>query len=506
MAIEEIYQKIRAAVRRLGCRDSLDVIWAYSQFLQVDDFRMPNNIQVHRQFLDAQYPQAQIAEFNLEQIAREVIRHSDIEPQRGRTLRNWDTLAEIVNGLKALEQEIYVEFQNQEQIHLELIRIAHRQFVWQQHSPNWRSTIRYYKLFNTPEIVAFTQQATGLSLDEIYIVGMGYLGIFLENPRANRILDIQIPEITQEHLDRFLAFTSLARNGLANRLRSEHTLDEGFSYRYSSLREFPLVRMSYLGREEVICPIPTLLFWRITTGLYYTLTDIQSFTTEFGRSFQRFVGEVLCARITSPSRAVLEEQEYQVGRDRKDSVDWIVQQGDEAALFIECKTKRLTWASKAALFDLTALQRDLEMLADAVVQVYKTIVDYRNGCYPQISYIEARQVFPVVVTLEDWYFFGREMPERLDNLVKSKFAGGGFPDEWLSEMPYCILSIDELESASGALNTIDIATLILEKARDAEYSQWSFASYCGDRFSDELSRLPPLFQEEYDALFAGLIN
>jgi hypothetical protein len=34
---------------------------------------------------------------------------------------------------------------------------------------------------------------------------------------------------------------------------------------------FPLVRISHQGRDEVACPIPTLLFWRITTGLYYSL-------------------------------------------------------------------------------------------------------------------------------------------------------------------------------------------------------------------------------------------
>jgi len=45
---------------------------------------------------------------------------------------------------------------------------------------------------------------------------------------------------------------------------------------------------------------------------------------------------------------VLPEAEYHVGNNRKDTIDWIIQQGEEAALFIECKTMRLTWASKAA--------------------------------------------------------------------------------------------------------------------------------------------------------------
>lgn len=504
MTLEKSYQKIRAAVRELGCRESLYVIWAYCQYLQVDHFQIPSNIEVNRKFLDATVPIALIAEFNLEQLAREVIRHADIEPRRGRTLRRWATLAEIIDDLKDLENEIYGEFQRGSSVQLEMMRIAHRQFVWQQFRLNWRPIIRYYKLFSQSEIVSCTIDATGLNLKEIYILGMSYIGKFLKAPRVKSIIDIEIPGITQVHIDKFLAFTSLNRNALAKRLRAEHALDEGYAYRYSSLREFPLVRMSYLGQEEVACPLPTLLFWRITTGLYYTLMDRPGFLTAFGSSFQRYVGEVLHAGLSSQNRLILEEKEYYIGRDRKDTVDWIVQQGNSAALFIECKTKRLTWASKSAIIDLTALQKDIEKLADAVVQVYKTISDYCNGFYHQLPFSKELQVFPVVVTLEDWYIFGHEMQVRLDASVRAKLVAAGLPEGWLKNMPYSILSIDDLEKIVGAINLIDIDRLVLEKARDAEYSKWGFASYCSDRYSRELSLVPPLFKDEYDTMFTSL--
>ena len=149
-------------------------------------------------------------------------------------------------------------------------------------------------------------------------------------------------------------------------------MDAGFIYRYSSLREFPLVQISHQGSDEIPCPIPTLLFWRITTGLYYTLKDVPGFPTAFGASFQRYVGYVIRQRITNPQMEVRSEAEYHVGRHRADTVDWIIQQGDKSALFVECKTKRLTWASKAGLADPSALEQDIRKLAGAVVQVYKT--------------------------------------------------------------------------------------------------------------------------------------
>jgi hypothetical protein len=128
------------------------VISAYCQYLQVNDFEIPADIQVADQFRNARPRQAILAEWTLEQIAREVIRYADEEPRRGRTLRQWDTVAAIANALRDLEAAIYAELVGGQRIQLEMMRIAHRQFVWQQHRFNWKPVIRYYKLFNTPEI------------------------------------------------------------------------------------------------------------------------------------------------------------------------------------------------------------------------------------------------------------------------------------------------------------------------------------------------------------------
>lgn len=503
LTIEEHYQTVKVTARQLGHRDSLYVIWAYCQYLQLNDFNIPNDIEVANVLLNADPPQTILAEWTLELMAREVIRHADEQPRRGRSLRQWATLATIANALRDLEGEIYRQLVGGERIHLEFMRIAHRQFVWQQHRLNWKPVIRYYKLFNTPDILTYTQRATGLSLEHIYRIGLYYLGSFLERPRIPRRVDIQIPGLTQEHFDRFLAFTALGRSQLATRLRAEHTLDEGFAYRYSSLREFPLVKISHYGRDEIACPIPTLLFWRITTGLYYNLKDVRGFPKAFGASFQRYVGEILHQRITNPQMALLSEEEYYVGRNRKDTIDWIIQHGDEAALFVECKAKRLTWASKAGLADLSALEQDVRKLAGAVVQAYKTIADYRAGHYPNIAFVVSRQIYPAIVTLEDWYFFGLEMYDRLDAAVRLSMETAGLPVAWADEMPYLILSVHEFEMAAGVINAAGVHPVIARKVEDPELRRWGFASYCSHQYPEEVRNLAELFREEYDAMLAN---
>jgi hypothetical protein len=501
----QLYTTVQKLAQQLAYRDSFYVIWAYSQYLQTTGFHIPDDIEVATQFLSAVPPQSLLSEWTLEQITREVIQSAHEASQGGRSLRQWATLAQIANALRDLEGEIYARLVGGRKIHLELMRISHRQFIWQQQSLNWRWIIRYYKLFNTPSIDALSQKSTGLTIDHIYLIGMSYLGMFLQSPFAIRQIKVEIPGLTEGHIDRFLRFTSLDLTELRNRLRAEHALDEGFAYRYSSLREFPLIGISQGGLAEIVCPIPTLLFWRITTGLYYALKNERGFLTALGQSFQDYVGEVLRNRITNKAMQVLGEAEYLIGIHRQDTVDWIVQQGNEAALFVECKTKRLTWASKTGLADLSALEQDIRKLAGAVVQVYRTIIDYRANRYPQLPFSADRRIYPVVVTLEDWYFFGHELPVRLEMAVKEVLVRADLPIDWLEEMPYSIMSVDEFETATGVINTIGIHPFISGKVLDPQRRHWSYGPYCNDRYPNEVRDLSPLFEGEYEAMFAGLV-
>lgn len=186
MSIEDHYRSVRNCARQLAYRESLYVVWAYTTYLQIEEFNIPNDIEAANQFLNANPHQAVLAEWTLEHIAREVIRYGEEVPRHDRSLRRWDTLAQIANALRDLEGAIYVQLVGGARIQLDLMRIAHRQFIWQQQRPNSRWIIRYYKLFNIPAIDALSAQATGLSIDEIFLIGMCYLGIFFDNPRSVR--------------------------------------------------------------------------------------------------------------------------------------------------------------------------------------------------------------------------------------------------------------------------------------------------------------------------------
>jgi hypothetical protein len=218
------------------------------------------------------------------------------------------------------------------------------------------------------------------------------------------------------------------------------------------------------------------------------------------------VGEVLRQRVTNAGMSILEQEAYLVGLHQKHSVDWIIEQGGEAALFVECKTKRLIWTSKAGVANLAALDRDMRNLGRAVVQVYKAIGDYRAGRYPHLAFMEERRIYPVIVTLEDWYLSGFGMPARLDAAVRKIMEAGGLPIAWLDEMPYSIMSVRELETAAGVIDAVGVHPFMSGKVLDPESRRWGFGAYCNERYPDDVANLHPLFRDEFDAMFRAIFD
>jgi hypothetical protein len=91
-------------IARCGGLDSLRVIWAYGQFLQVRDFCFPDDIEKHQDFVADSRERYLIHEWELETLATEVIVHAE----RGtKTMRDWSTLARIHSFLAAHEWPLF---------------------------------------------------------------------------------------------------------------------------------------------------------------------------------------------------------------------------------------------------------------------------------------------------------------------------------------------------------------------------------------------------------------
>lgn len=495
--IFDLYKQLKKSVGELAREDSLRVIWAYTQYLQVPDFRIPPDIEVDRRFYERDGQRAWINEWLLMLLAKEVLLHSGAVAKKGASLRQWKTLAGIIDRINRLENEIYGVYGSPDNVLVELIRIAHRTFGWQGDGPHASAIIRYHKILNTPEISQICEQQHGVTIYELMACCTSILGHFLGSHSLRLPLTSQIAELP---IDRFKAvFTLVAEDisAIRSTLNREQQYNESYAYAYNSLRARPIVLMCSGASDVAVCPIPTLLFWRFTSGLYYDFIRVPEFANLFGDSYQAYVGEAV--RAAAPSLSIFEERLYKVGSREKRSVDWIVSDKSSSALFIECKVKRMRVDTKQTLTDTSPLEEDISYMASAVVQTYRTIQDCLAGHYPHFKTATDAKIYPCIVTLENWHMHGPVMYGLLRDQVKAKMEEAGLPQDYLTAMPYSVWPIDDFEIGLHVLNDSSIAAVMDGKLLDTEKQDWEWRPYLSENFKEPRRML---FEDDYRKLFS----
>jgi hypothetical protein len=500
------YKPLRNHLIKLSLDDSFLVIWSYIQHLQFNN-SIPKEIEVILEFLNKDHIQKirMCSEWELETLTREIIINGQESFFNNQTLKKWSYFAGAVNKLKNLENSIGGNYVNKDNILVELFRISHRQFPWQTR-PNSEFLTRYYKIFSTPKLDEILQKSIGLTAKNLYIVGMMFIGAYLKHPAVNLPIKIEIKGLNQENIEKFLKVFSASVNELKEKIKKEQELNNKFVYSFSSLRAFPIIKMIYFGQECLVCPLPTLLFWRITNGIYYEICNEKSFDNYFGTSFQNYTGEVIKkATIANGKINFLPEEQYFVGKDRKDTVDWIVYD-DNSALFVECKTKRLKLPAKFELDDSSYVNDELEKMADFILQIYKTIRDYKDNKYLSFKFDENKKVFPLVLTLEQWYLFGDRFLDELDKILVEKLKQEKIDLSYLERMPYSICSIDEFEKIIQIIQKTGISDFMQNKVFDDNKKKWAFQPFMSSEFTKHYKDAKFLFEEDYQGIFNSILK
>jgi hypothetical protein len=501
--IFEVYKPLRNHLRKICIAESLLVIWAYIQHIYFDK-PIPSDIQAHRSLLLKKPLEKGIYPWALELLTREIIINSQHGDHCSHTLKRWDYLSRVMNEIRTIENEISKKYITPTNVLVEIHRIAHRQFPWQG-NVNLKFLTRYFKIFVHPGLDQIINDTIHLSTQEIYVIGSLFLGNYLDRPFVTYPIEVRVKELDLAKVDKFLSRFSRKSGELKDNIMKEQEFNDKFAYSYSSLRTFPLVRMDYQGKDTILCPLLPLLLWRITNGLYYEICGAEDFGTYFGKSFQSYAGEVIVKSKMNTELDYLPEEQYYDGKNRKDTPDWIVFD-KESALFVECKTKRMVYPAKVALSDEEPLRNELETMADFILQVYKTIRDYRDNKYPAFKFDNERHLFPVILTLEDWYLFGGKLLEDLKILVEKKIETSDIPSTYISEMPYSICSIDEFEDIMQIIQITGISQFMGKKAHDTEKSMWAFSSFINNDFPEEKKSIRFLFEEDCNNIFKEYLS
>ena len=241
-----------------------------------------------KEYLELRPPQQWIAEWDLESLAKEAIIHgAAVAKDAQHTFRSWNVIVSAVRALRTLESAIYKKYGTPETIQIEMVRVSHRQIIWQAQRPNSEMTARYYKIFNRPGIDEICFSKFGLTVTQIYQCGTAVMSHYLTSPALRLPFQSDIAALDTATVQNFIDFVSLPIAQLRSQMLVDQRQDEKFLYTYNLLRQYPLIKMRFQSVELLVCPVMTLLYWKFTSGLYYELYDVPAFGNEFGDSFQR---------------------------------------------------------------------------------------------------------------------------------------------------------------------------------------------------------------------------
>lgn len=373
-------------------------------------------------------------------------------------------------------------------------RIAHRQFPWQL-SFGLAPQARALKIFGTPKMNALVELEFGVPIQPLLQLGLAFLGDVWQRPAFSTRQDYTEIGVSLDISQRCLGRLSSDVPTLREELRTRQRLDHDWLYAWNALEQWPLLRFDSDRPEFVLCPMPRFLLRRMTSGLYFDVVKLKGFDEAFGEAFQDYLGDVLKKCCTRPSMECRPETPYTLKGQRRHGPDWIV--SDETAhVIIEAKAKRLRVESKTVA-DASALDDDLEMMAKAIVQNYRNIDDAlrgRSGWSPR-----GLPVFPVILTLEDWFLLSPRYTARLRNRVEGLLVESGLDVAVLRDMPYTVASAVEFEFAIQVMTARSIAEVLHAKTEPPQ-RDWLLLPFLQGAFGKEMAVAnPDLIGEEFSA-------
>lgn len=486
----DLYKPFRNYMRTVQTVPALLTVYKLHQHL-LDGDPVPAQLQPTRFGLPVPINK-HLFPWDLDVFAREIILNGD--PHGKNSFEDWNSVAVVGNFIRHLDDGITSRRDESYDVFRVMHRIVHFQFPWQR-PPSSSSMVRYLKIYEGTTLEEIVVARFGMTMRQLYYLGLSMAGHFSGQPGFNITTDFSQLGINPE---RGLAFMRRITSSLADlraATRERQRYDEAWMYAWNPLYDTPLVGIEPAHPERTICPLPSLLLRRVSEGLFYNIKEDVGFQNAYGSAFQNYVGYVLRTLCPEPF-TVIEEQPYRVGKNLKHGVDWILQD-DGASAFIECKTKRLRHDAKFGADD-DQLVDDLDKMARGITQLYKNILDAQAGLTPWAP--TKKPIYPLVVTLEDWWLFTSSIHRRLNQLLEEHFVAEGLDLALLDAMPFTIASVDELEQALIAIAEEGVLPFFKTKT-DQEHREWAVSPFTSHQYP---ARSADAHRKLFDEAWQGL--
>ncbi len=284
--IFEAYKPLRNRLRRVSIGESLYVVWAYMRHINFNE-SLPEDIEADRAPVTGyRHPKHNIHQWEFEILTREIIINGQVGEYNTLSLRRWRDLAKTIQNIRDIDEIISKLYVNQNNVLIEFHRKAHLQFPRYSYN-NPKYLTRFYKIFSDAKMNELVEDTCTLTTHELFTIGILFLGAYLYHSFVEYPITITIKDLDIYKIDLFVSRFSKELSKLRLLIRDEQEMNDKYLYSYS-LRAFPLIRMTHNMKDGFFCPLPPLLYWRITNGLYYEICDKKDFGMRFGHTFQKY--------------------------------------------------------------------------------------------------------------------------------------------------------------------------------------------------------------------------
>ncbi len=489
MGVYEDYKPFRNYMRRFSLVESLVDVWRYSLHI-LNDVPLPADYAIGKPPFEP--IKRNVWPWELEILAREIVLNATTKGDR--SLRRWNDLAGAINHIKRLDNEAYTAFGDQRDVLLEMHRIVHRQFPWQIRI-GVNPLMRAFRIFGGGAVEAIVIREFGLTMRQVLLIGIAMTGHFQKSAVMSNY-DCSELGIPQDSARALFARITSKLDILRALTVKQQSYGPDWSYSWNPLEATPLVSFDQNHPERVICPIPFYLLRRVSTGIFYDLVNTPDFDNAFGKSFEIYVGEVIEFTCKPPRFAIMPEESYYIGSKKFHGVDWVLSD-DTGHLFIEAKTKRLTLGAKIRSVN-DDLDRDLVTMATAIVQHYQNILRALDGKTRWKP--DGLPIYPLILTLEDWFIFSPTVVNILNNQVGRLLHERDVSKQVLTDMPFTIVSAHEFEAASQVIAQVGVDALMSKKT-SLEQRSWSLLQFMRGDFAGEMERVNwTIFEADWNQL------
>jgi hypothetical protein len=487
----DLYAPFQVETRKLALLASLRHIWRYHQWTPTSG--------VSKLLGPAGTSPVELYAWELDILSREILLHASTHGED--SLGTFQGLVRFINHIRRINEGISRrEIHSGEAAMRALHAQVHQQIRWQ-HTRDEARLFRTFRMFGYPDLERVFVEATGVPVRALFTLGLAIRGALNRDMRFNSAQDFTAFEVTNEVRDAFFRMVSADDRTVREQLRQFQKYDNRWAYTWNPLERTPLISITGVDRSVLWCPIPTMLFRRITEGLFYDIVKQPLYSNPYGKAFETYVGDVLHEIFKCKPFTVTAEEPYESKYGNRHGADWIVGAAT-ANIFIECKTKRMSNDAKISGEGET-LDSELDDLAKAVAQHYANIDDAvagRSNWKPNNS-----PVYPFVVTYEDWYLFTPQVIESLDNRIQVQLQKRGLPLTFLESMPYFITSIAEFEVAAQAIAHIGIDRYCA-KASTKGYRRFRLSSFAQEDFPAEHVNYRRLFGDSWTEIFPSFAH